>query len=142
MPRVRATSISGLVSAEKVTMPSTSAGVEAGVVEGGGHRLGGQAQLAAARVLGEFGGADAADGGGAGEGVARAARAHDGGLPRCPRRRSGAGATARTVPVTWSPRLLAPRTAISTTPAAVVAPGAVGARRAVTSPVKSMVSPG
>ena len=61
MPSSRATSISGLVSIVKVTRPSTSAGVEPGVVERGDARLDGELQLAAAGVLGELGRADADD---------------------------------------------------------------------------------
>ncbi len=63
MPAARATAISLLVSIVNVVSPSTSAGRQAGVVEGVAHGLGGQPQLAATGVLGEVGGTDADDGG-------------------------------------------------------------------------------
>ena len=61
MPRLRATSISSLLSSVNVTSPSTSAGVEPGVVERGLHRLARELELGAARLLRELGLADAGD---------------------------------------------------------------------------------
>ena len=47
MPRLRATSISSLVSIVNVTSPSTSAGVQPGVVERGLHRFARELELGA-----------------------------------------------------------------------------------------------
>ena len=77
---------------------------DAGVVERSGDGLDGEAQLGAARVLGELGGADAGDRGRAGEGVRHQAVTALG----------PAGSSTCTVPVTWSPRWLAPRMATVT----------------------------
>src|SRR5439155_2722430 len=76
---------------------------QAGVVESRLHGLGRQAQLGAAGVLGELGGADAGDGRLTGQPVA-VRRTH--------------GSTSVTVPTTWSPRLLVPFRETSTTPSA------------------------
>ena len=65
MPRLRATSISSLVSIVNVTSPSTSAGAEPGVVERGLHGLARELQLGAPRLLRELGLADAGDRGAA-----------------------------------------------------------------------------
>ena len=79
IPTLRATWISELDSAVNVTIPSTSDGVEAGVVECRADGLARQLQLAAAGRLGELGGTDADDRG-------RAARARSCGRHRAARR--------------------------------------------------------
>ena len=102
--------------------------LDAGVPQGQVDRLDGQAQLAAARLLGELGGADAGDG-----------RLADVGVVRHAHRAPPAGRSSRTVPVTWSPRLLAPRRVTSTDPR----PSASAeSSLAVTEPVRVMVSSG
>jgi len=83
--------------------PVDVAGREAGVVEGGLHRLHRQAQLAAPGVLGELRGANPGNGGPIPQPAGH--RAHP-----------PPGSATRTVPVTWSPRLFAPRTSTSTRP--------------------------
>src|SRR5207249_88594 len=88
--------------------------LDGGVAQGGFDGLHRQVQLAPARVLRELGGADAGDRGGV------------------PQRVLGHGSVSSTVPVTWSPALLAPRTATSTTPPCL----------RVTFPVIRMVSSG
>src|SRR5579864_6694428 len=85
-------------------------GLEPAVGEGGRDRLHRKAHLAPARVLGELGRADAGDSGLVLQTVVEAH--HDRPGPAASR----IGRTTRTVPVTWSPSPLAPRTAISTTP--------------------------
>ena len=107
-------SISGLVSAVKVTMPSTSAGAMPASRRAAADGLDGQPQLGAAGVLGELGGADAGDGRVAGEGVVARVAALTTGSRQA--RVGPTGSATRTVPVTWSPQAVAPRTATSTTP--------------------------
>ena len=92
MPRLRATSISSLVSIVNVTSPSTSAARQAGVVERGLHRLARQLQLGATRLLRELGLADAGDRGAAAEQLSRAAHAF------------ASGSVSVAVPLTCSPR--------------------------------------
>src|SRR5581483_12326362 len=86
---------------------------EAGIVEGRLHRLGGQAQLRAPRVLRELRRTDPGDG-------RLACERHD-------------GSTRVTVPVTWSPRLFSPLISTSTKPLSPLD---------FTRPVISMVSSG
>ena len=62
MPRLRAMSMSGLVSELKDTMPCTSPGADAGFLQRQVDRLDGEAQFRSSRRLGELGGPDAGDG--------------------------------------------------------------------------------
>ena len=117
MPRLRATSISSLVSIVNVTSPSTSAGVEPGVVERGLHRFARELQLGAARLLRELGLADAGD-----RGAARQPAGRHGVDP--------AGTVSVAVPPTCSPSSFIARSSTST-----IAVVAVRASTAVTSPV-------
>ncbi len=111
--------------------------LDAGVTEGEVDRLDGQAELAAPRLLGELGGSDAHDGRIAGERMPVAAHRAD---PSAPAGPDGPdGRSRRTVPVTWSPRLLAPRTVTSTAPRPS---SATDSSLAVTEPVSLMVSSG
>ena len=103
--------------------------LDPGIAQGEVDGLHGQSQLAAARLLGELGGADSGDGGLAYEGVLGAAHWAP-----------PTGRSRRTVPVTWSPRPLAPRRVTST--AALPSTAAVGSSLAVTDPVRVMVSSG
>ena len=61
MPTLRATSISSFSSTVNVTMPSTSLGLQSGVVDRGLDCLAGQLHLAAAGLLRELGLADPDD---------------------------------------------------------------------------------
>ena len=113
-------------------------GSQTGVIEGGGHRLGGQAQLAAARVLGEFGGPDTADGGRPGEGVVtRRPGAHDDACEGL-RGGDGQGHPHRAGDVV-APAVGAPHRDLDHAPPVAPAFGDVGGRDR---PVKIMVSPG
>ena len=114
MPRLRATSISSLVSIVNVTSPSTSARREAGVVERGLHGFARELQLGASRLLRELGLADAGD-----RGAARRAVARHGARP--------SGRPSVAVPPTCSPRSFVARE-LDLDDALV----AVRARRAVT----------
>ena len=58
------------------------------------------------------------------------------------RDRTLGAARSRTVPVTWSPSWLAPRTATTTAPFPSASPGSGSASTSVTDPVRVMVSPG
>ncbi len=73
--------------------------LDAGVTEGQVDRLHCQPELAAAGLLGEFGGPDADDGGGAGKGVLGPAHRADPTGRSC-RRTEPDGSRSRTVPVT------------------------------------------
>ncbi len=86
--------------------------LDAGVTQGQVDGLHGQAQLTAAGLLGELGGPDAHDGGVVGEGVLFAAHRAD----PLDEPDELEGRVSRTVPVTWSPTLLAPRMVTSTPP--------------------------
>ena len=109
--------------------PLDLGGSNAGIGQRGGDRLDGQAQLGAARILGELGGADAGDGGPAGEGVGVGHHAPA----------SATGNSTVTVPVTWSPRLLAPRSDTVTEP---YRPSSLNAPFWVTDPVNVMMQSG
>ena len=123
--------MSGFVSELNVTIPCTSDGSDARVVQRGRHGLDRQPQLRTARVLGEFGGPDADNGRGAGEGVR--VRHHASPFPLV------TGSRRVTVPVTWSPRLLAPRSETVTVP---YAPSSVSDPFSFTDPVSVMVQSG
>ncbi len=90
MPRLRATSISSLVSSVNVTRPSTSAGRRPASSSAALHRFARELELAATRLLGELGLADAGD-----RGPVRQPAGH------APAPRTGRPSTA--VPVTCSP---------------------------------------
>ena len=95
---------------------------EPGVVERVEHRLGRQAKLAAAGVLGEVGRTDTGDRGLAGE--------HQRSSSSCDERSREEPTSSVAVAMTWLPRLLAPTTFTVATPSST----------AVTSPVNVMVS--
>ena len=128
MPRLRAISISGLVSELKVTIPSTSAGSMPA-----SRRARSTASTASRSSLRP----DSLE-----NSVAPIPTIAVLPVNECRSPLIGTlpdGRSSRTVPVTWSPRLLAPRTVTSTPP---LPSASTASSLAVTDPVRVMVSSG
>src|SRR5690606_39205423 len=115
-------------------------GLQPGVVERRAHRLAGELELGASRVLRVLGLTDADDGG------AVAQRDRHRAAPRC------RGSARRTVPVTWLPHAFLPATSTTTSPLAssllftaptifIVSPGRFGAPSLIATPRSTASGP-